>query len=513
MAMQVTPELGAILGGALGLTAFAWYALFRKPEPDVPRNHGGVHGTATTAQTLDQLREAGLTDKQPGGFFISELKGGRRFRLQDDTGVLVFGGPGTKKGVGFVIPTLLDRTRTSGLESILCYDPAGQNLCVTGEYLRSIGYEVVYMTPGGVLDDELRDRFGEPVGINPLGHTNMASTLAQMEINNVAGVMVPTKPGDSHPFFVGMGQRLTGVTGMWAATTLGDQATWPHVAELLHQSNFALNKMYGEFRKNDIKTVRLLGDALELTLDKDGKLMTQTEGMRSVLDTMRRELGFLLIDGIEKMFTGNFRVATMKQKRTALFLVFPEAGDNDALQKCAYVVLSHLISELAKPGGLPVLVPIDELCASLPQAAAKLIFRQAALLRKFKIRIGGVAQSPAQFVDWCGGETAANALRGLMSAIYYGANDPISLAQIQREAGQYTIWNPTTDIEAELGIQGGVSPIGRPLFFPEQIRAMIRNNEQLVFLNGSERVVHLPRVSYRDIPELKARAGEDPYHR
>lgn len=516
----------AIIGGGLAAAAvmagFVKQALRDQPptEPD-PR---GVHGDASVARTEKEVLQAGLTNKKPGGFYISHVMGGLRF--QQETGCLVFGGPGTGKGVGFVITTLLDRDRTTR-ESILCYDPACQNLFVTGPYLQSIGYRVIYSNLIAEHSAKLRQQFGPPVKMNPLTTLRLDHPLIDIEIGETAGLLVPVKADDKQPHFAQTAQQLAAAVGLWLRETDGDKATWPKVAELIHQSPAALNAMFAGMLSSRFPTVRACGALWHREIDDKGAMKNSTEGQREVLTTCRRALAFLLNGAIADMFSGTgpdaYNFVEMKRQRTAYFLVLPETN-NDSLQKCGALVLQTAKQALMAVQGteaatlsgaesLKVLWILDEMAAALPSAASTMIQNSAALLRKYKIRIAGISQSWSQFECWAGGAQKADALRGLFgAAIYYGANDNTSIAHIMQECCHYTDWQPSTNPLAEAGVEGTTGAIKVPLFHPEDIRGMISQGRQIISLIGSRQIVVLPRANYRAIPQLKARAAADPYH-
>ena len=483
------------------------------PEPD----HGNVKGGAAVAQTLAEVEAAGLTWKRPGGFFIAAVQAAkdrqaRLLRFQQETGCLVFGGPGTGKGVGFVVPTLLDRDKDTP-ESLLVLDPAGQNMGVTGPYLKKIGYRVVYSNLSGKLGKSLRDKFGAPVRMNPLGAVNINDPLADIEISETAAVLVPLKDSDKSPHFAGTAQQLAAAVALWLRETEGEKATWVKVGELIHCPPSDMNLMFALMKKSRFATVRATAALWYLELDDKGNMKSATPGAADCLTTARRELKFLLNGAIADMFSANdFSFVSMKQQRSAYFLVMPDS-ESDDLKKCSYLVLRTAKNGLSTPGGFSVLWLLDELAAALPSAGAALVRDAAALVRKYKIRIAGICQSWAQFENWCGGPVQADALRGMFGAcIYYGANDNTSVKHIMEECGNFTVWQPGTNPLHEVGIEGNSGPMGVPLFQPEDIRAIVSEGKQIVSLIGARQVVVLPRSSYLSVPEFAARAALDPYH-
>lgn len=482
--------------------------------------HFNVKGAAAVAQTLEEVEAQGLTSTRPGGFFIAAVqavkeKAARLLRYQKELGCLVFGAPGSGKGVGFVIPSILDRDKSTQ-ESMLVFDTAAQNLHTTGGYLQLIGVRVLYSNLVGMHGQSLRAKFGAPVCMNPLGAVDLNDPLIDIIISETAGVLVPVKDSDKAPHFAGTAQQLAAAVALWLRETEGDKATWVRVSQLIHQAPWDMNQMFAAMKQSRFASVNATAALWYLEVDPDtGKLKgTPTEGMRDVLTTARRELQFLLNGAITDMFSGDFDFATMKNERAAYFLVLPDS-ESEAIKKCGYLVLRTAKQGLMTPGGFPVLMILDEMCAALPPAGAKLVQDIAALVRKYRIRIAGICQSWAQFQDWCGGSNAvkADALRGLFgAAIYYGANDNTSIQHIMQECGYFTTWTPGTNPLHEAGINGNSAPMGVPLFQPEDIRALISEEKQIINLIGARKCCLLPRANYRHIRELRARAAEDIYH-
>jgi type IV secretory pathway TraG/TraD family ATPase VirD4 len=392
-------------------------------------------------------------------------------------------------------------------------DPAAQNVLVAGPYLKTIGYRVVYSNLSGKFDAELRQQFGPSLRMNPLASVDINHPHADLEISETASVLVPLKDGDRNPFFAGTAQQLAAGVAIWLRETEGETATWVKVGTSIHGSPSDMNSMFALMKNSRFATVRATAAQWCLGLDDKGNIKTPPQGMADVLSTARRELQFLMNDGIADMFSANeFDFASMKKTRTAFFFVMPDS-DNDSLKKCSYLLLRTAKRAQMTPGGLNVLWLLDELCTSLPTAAAQLIQKDAAQIAKYRIRIGGVCQSWSQFLIWCGGPIQADALRSMMgAAIFYGANDETSVKKIMAEAGRYTVWTPGTNPLHEAGIGGNAGSMGVPLFQPEDLHAMISEKKQIVFLIGARQVVVLPRSSYLSVPALKARAALDAFH-
>lgn len=89
------------------------------------------HGSARWA-TLGDLARAGVWNRRDG--LIAAKSWGRLIRHRADGAMLVFAPMGSGKGVGVVIPNLLDHPG-----SVICTDPKGENLAVTGRHRSTLG--------------------------------------------------------------------------------------------------------------------------------------------------------------------------------------------------------------------------------------------------------------------------------------------------------------------------------------------------------------------------------------
>jgi type IV secretory pathway TraG/TraD family ATPase VirD4 len=523
------PQVGALLGGGFALRECVKAAA--NPEvgydPET-RDAGGVCGTAEAAQNLAHLAEAGLSHGDDAqGLFLgtwttyatvivkqrfrrarSELRRAMHWlRFDQETGgAIIVAPPGTGKGAGVLIPTLL----TDAVHSKLVVDPAGQNGAVTIPWLRKTGHTIrVYSVTG-----ETPNATATPSQCNPLGGQELNDPKTQTRTRNQAGIVSPKREGGNQEFFSSGAQEVVGSGGLFGLETLGAAASWPKVAELLHQPPHLLNDWFGAMRRSRFLSVRATGNKFYVPLDDDGKPRgALTTALRNVIETVQTETAFLLDGAIAHLFDGApSGFAAMKRDLCAGFIVAPETA-SEGQQKAVHLLLETAKADLQTPGGRQVLVLADEACAALPAAAAQTFQSFYALSRKHKIKAVMVAQSWPQLVTWAGGTEKANALKASAGLVMFmGSNDPITSAYIRNEAGKFTIYAPNSKPGAEIGIDGGTAPIGVELYDDNALRAMQRNGGALLFLLGSRRVVPVTVTPYYRIPELAARAAPDPFH-
>lgn len=522
--------LGAVLGGGGAL----WECFKAAADPEAPydpetSDAGGVCGTAEAAQSLAQLVDAGLSHGDDAqGLFVgtwttyptvivrqrfrrarSELRHALHWlRFDQETGgAIIVAPPGTGKGAGVLIPTLL----TDTVHSKLVLDPAGQNGAVTIPWLRKSGHTIrVYSVTG-----ETPDATAKPSQCNPLGGQDLNDPKTQTRTRNQAGIVSPKREGGNQEFFSSGAQELAGSGGLFALETLGAAASWPKVAELLHQPPHLLNDWFGAMRRSRFLSVRATGNKFYVPLDDDGKPRgALTTALRNVIETVQTETAFLLDGAIAHLFDGAPSGFTdMKRDLCASFIVAPETA-SEGQQKAVHLLLETAKADLQTPGGRSVLVLADEACAALPAAAAQTFQSFYALSRKHRIKAVMVAQSWPQLVTWTGSADKANALKASAGLVMFmGSNDPATSTYIRNDlAGKFTIYAPNSKPGAQIGIDSGTAPIGVELYDDNALRAMQRNGGALLFLLGSRRVVPVTVTPYYRITDLAARAAPDPFH-
>lgn len=136
----------------------------------------GTHGTARFATRWELLSGGVLTGKGP---VIGKGPWGRLIRFTTDGLVMVFATTGAGKGLGIVVPTLLDYPG-----SILVTDPKGENYAITKRQRAKLG-RVLMLNPTNLNESE---RF------NPLDMIRAGTPLEADDAKALASLMI--KPDD-----------------------------------------------------------------------------------------------------------------------------------------------------------------------------------------------------------------------------------------------------------------------------------------------------------------------------
>lgn len=150
---------------------YCWYHRARKGPP---------HGSARFA-TRREIRRAGLT--KGIGPIIGRIPGGPLVRFTQDGLMMVFAATGAGKGLGIVIPTLLDYPG-----SMLVTDPKGENYNITANYRRSIG-TVRLLNPSNLAES---DRF------NPMQMIRIDTDMEADDAKALAKLMVKPDSREAH---------------------------------------------------------------------------------------------------------------------------------------------------------------------------------------------------------------------------------------------------------------------------------------------------------------------------
>jgi type IV secretion system protein VirD4 len=179
---------------SLGLVGAAALAIGRQLRPP-------LHGAARWANE-GQLAGAGLRAKH--GIVLGR-KGGRLLTFGGPEHVMLYAPTRTGKGVGVVIPNLLNWP-----DSVVVLDVKRENWLASAGFRAAHGQQVILFDP---LDPE-----GRTARFNPLGHIDRADPNAVLDELQKLSVMLFPAPSNSDPFwaeaartgFIGVGAYVAG---------------------------------------------------------------------------------------------------------------------------------------------------------------------------------------------------------------------------------------------------------------------------------------------------------------
>lgn len=157
-----------------GLLLMAWAALVVMIYK--LRSDGNLHGRARFAGLVDLMRKGFLNQRDDG--IVVGRKNGKLLRLSGQQFVVLAAPTRSGKGVGVVIPNLLDYR-----ESAVVLDIKQENFDLTSGWRRSIGHEVYLFNP--FAEDRRTHRW------NPLTYVSSDPAFRISDLQSIAAMLYP----------------------------------------------------------------------------------------------------------------------------------------------------------------------------------------------------------------------------------------------------------------------------------------------------------------------------------
>ena len=458
---QTVMMLTAIVVILVGLRALFQPLIMRYGGPEGDATHGSAR-FATDAETRPLAGDAGL-------LIGRDSRSGRLLRYSGPSHLLTIAPTRTGKGVGTIIPNLLDYPG-----SVICIDPKGENARITARHRGNFG-PVHVLDPFGVT--------GLPgAAFNPLDRIDPAGLDLADDCMTLADALVydaPDEAGEAHwneeAKALIAGIILSIVTSEAPATrnlatlrdrlTLAPQAFTAQLEAMQAQGGLAARAANRHLGKSDREAAGVLSAAQRHTHFLDSPRMTAVLGR------------------------SDFSFADVKAKPTSIYLVLPP----DRLATYARwlrLMLAQGLTDLARaPASTakPVLFLLDEFAAL---GRLEPVERAMGLMAGYGIQLWPILQDVHQLralYDRRAGTFLSNA--GVLQV--FGVNDHDSAKLVSDLLGQETVVFETMSraIDSdETGISFGSQHVGRPLLTPDEVRTL-REDLQLLFLAGQRPIV------------------------
>lgn len=472
---------------------FSYFTSSKKMEKKDASEYGS-HGTARWA-SKKEIEEALLrTDK---GFIVGQYKGKMAVHPLDsplNQVISVFGGSGSAKTSGYIIPNILHIAENIG-ESLIITDPKGELYNKTSDFLRKQGYDVWVFN---LLDMKRSMRY------NPLDYVNSteeALSLANTIISNTEG---REPKGDS----------------MWR------NAEMAYFAALMMYLKETRPK-----REQTIKSILQLGtrigkdeellDMMFSQLPPDSEALEMYNIFRLAQDKTRA--GILIGFGVRlKLWVSknvaqltscsDFDLNQLGQKKTALFILTPDSDSTFDLLPA--LLIDQCIQLLYKQAGrnatgrlnVPVRGLLDEL-ANI--TAINDLERKASTMRSRGISIVPIFQSITQFRNRYDNERWSEILASSDTIVFLGTSDNVTAEYFSKKLGTTTILiNSISESKNARGTSEGKSHtvIGRPLMTPDEL-TRLPVEKAIVFQRGKNPVLldkyfYFKQDRWKDLKEV-----------
>ncbi|MBV48141.1 MAG: conjugal transfer protein TraG [Roseobacter sp.] len=467
---QIIMMLTVIVVILIGLRALFQPLILAYGGPAADDTHGSAR-FATDAENRAYAGDSGL-------LIGRDRKTGRPLRYAGPAHLLTIAPTRTGKGVGTIIPNLLDYAGP-----VVCIDPKGENARITARHRGNFG-PVHVLDPFGVT--------GLPgAAFNPLDRIDPAGLDLADDCMTLADALVYDAPGEAGEAHWNeeakaliAGIILAIVTSEPPATrtlatlrdrlTLAPQAFAAMLEAMQAQGGLAARAANRHLGKSDREGAGVLSAAQRHTHFLDSPRMTAVLGH------------------------SDFTFADVKAQPTSVYLVLPP----DRLATYARwlrLMLAQGLTDLARAPASPtrsVLFLLDEFAAL---GRLEPVERAMGLMAGYGIQLWPILQDVHQLralYELRAGTFLSNA--GVLQV--FGVNDHDSAKLVSDLLGQETVVFETMSraIDAEeTGISFGAQHVGRPLLTPDEVRTL-REDLQLVFLAGQRPIVAAKLKYYAD---------------
>ncbi|MFC4075254.1 VirD4-like conjugal transfer protein, CD1115 family [Salinithrix halophila] len=468
----------------------------------------GSHGTARL-QTRGEIRKHYQKDQI--GYILGESN--RHIAVQSIRNVLnlnphalVFGGSGSAKTAGYVIPNILHIAETLG-ESQVILDPKGELWNRTSARLKELGYEVIAFN---LLDDKKKRsaRWNPMSGLKKDGEV---LTPAAVELATV--IYESTSSEREDRFFSASGKDLLTALILYVLEARPEREH--HLRNVLHlcatigKDQEALRGMFEELPERS--QARAFFDSADTSAEK------QWEGIRG---DVKSRLGLWNMEEIADLTAASdFDPADLGRKKMALYLMIPDSDNTYNLIPALLIAQAFKMliqqADLNRNAKLevPVWFLLDEL-GNLPRI--KELDAKVNTVRSREIRMMMIFQNIPQFQDKYGKEGSKSIDASCDTTIFLGTKESTTNKIFSEMVGETTIMIPSYSDNGQSKSGKNESYTGRPVMKLDEVRMIRKTNEVLVFQPGrhtarlkkclyfkKDRWKDLPATHWQEIPKRK----------
>ena len=487
--------LGALLGGAGTAPA----------GPIGPDTHGSARwGTSADMHAHGHLAVAGQANDNPAaGFALGraiDAPAGSDDRFRQMGHVVTFAQTGAGKGVGLVIPTLLEYPG-----STLVLDIKGENYAVTARTRRAMGHEVYLIDPFGVTGDQGH-------GFNWLDRIDLDKEDCLTDALGLADAcVIPSEREDSH--WDDTAKDLIRGMILHVASLPADRRHMGEVRRLLTDHAEAFDETMAQMMASDVAfgVVARAANTLSGMADRE---------RGSVLSSARRHTAFLDDPRIVRTLSrSDFRLRDLKKRAMTVYVVLPieklRAGNARFVRGLVNEALGGIMADTTTPRHRALFL-LDEF-AQLGRMTA--IEDAISLVRGFGLALWLFFQDMGQLKVYPRKETLlANATNQ-----FFKVGDLETQKYVSDSLGKATIEYETQNVGKSGGsnISGGgygrntgsssgssQQFTGRELLTPDEVG---RETRAIVLIAGEPPYL-LNRIDYRTDAEYRGLADANPYH-
>ena len=458
----------ACLGGTASVLLSAVVLLLPKRRP--------LHGEARFA-TRREIAAAGLLGDH--GIILGRL-GRRCLMLAGQQGVVLAAPPRAGKGVGVVIPNLLNWP-----DSVICVDIKRENWTLTAGFRARSGQACFLFDP--FAED------GRTARWNPFFYVSGDALKRVNDLQRIAEMLYPDPP-NGDPFWTASARSLFLGIALYLFETPSSRKT---IGEVLRQGMASDDEGFGHHWKRIVEgrgkgahplsaqCVRALYDVIDLA----------PVTASSIRKTFTSRLDLWLNPMLDAATAGNdFDLRDLRRRPTSIYVgVNPD--DLHRLRPVLSLFFQQAIGLQTR--ALPehdatlkhqVLMMLDEFAAL---GRIPIIAEAVSYLPGYNVRVVLVIHTPAQLREVYGVNAAETMLKSLAARIVFAPKDFPDAREISDELGMttvkaHTVSRPQFDWGDPKGRRSrsvSVSEQRRPLLLPQEVKALGTANA-LIFYEG-----------------------------
>jgi type IV secretion system protein VirD4 len=425
------------------------------------------------AELMSRSEASKLLSAKNTGFVVD----GDQRRLSEDMScrnMCVVATTGGGKTAGFIIPNIMQQSTGS----MVITDPSGAIFEKTAGDLARRGYKVKIISP---------QQLERSIRYNPL-----AQAVTVPEINEVAHILVKTaNPNSKDPFWTDSAEALLAFLIRTLKRT-GDEA-FMNLANLYHLLNH-----FGDGRGLNTFMAKYADDTA--FAEYKAFVSQSTNTMQSILSTAKTSLKFMADPELAELTaTSSFSFESLRQEKTALFLIFPQARLSyySFFLNLFYTQLfQYCLDDGAyRRGALPVYFLLDEFGHLAIPGFGSII----TTTRQRRIAIAIILQSLSQLESRYGKQEAHTIINGgIASKIFYSGLDHETTRMLEAMLG--TARREVRDSENRLHIKDD------PILTAAEIRTM-KDTEVIGFF-ANKRPAKFEIVRYFENPRMRGRVDK-----
>jgi type IV secretion system protein VirD4 len=426
----------------------------------------------------------------------------KTFLSYTDNRHLITIGP-TRSGKG---ATVIGQALLEWNGSAIVVDPKGQNGAITGRYRRAMGQDVFFLNPFGM-------HAGEPWKLprhryNPLAHLDIADANIVADVRALGQAAIITQGRE--PYFDDTARDLFSTVALHLIATLGTKATLGDVRKAI--------TAIGARTKEAAELIAAMGNSPhDFVRQPIGRFKDiEARDISSAINTAITQTAFLddpaLSDPVRGgTLTGSdFDLMQLKEKPTTVYLILPGRYMDSYARFLRLIITSALDQLTAQPGGLPVLIILDEFARMEQLPAVSNAFGFAA---GFNVQLWPFLQDLPQLEEVYG-KKWMSILANCGMAQFFTPVDVQTAEYLQRRGGMMTGLSRSRSMSGLFGWGSRSQSLSdhRVSLLPFERMMNMPQQESVVFFAGTHDPLIAPRVPYWAIPRLAGRFDPDPYH-